>query len=149
MWLESEYSLYVLMQATKRIYRVGQTNDVEIHFPVYQDSMEHRATALAGQKWAAAQLLYGDSVEGALTQAVDTGSFLAELTKSMIAKARVVDLSTLFRQSQVLSRVSVPAQKQTQRVHPEQGRRTPALLPPPTAIPIVLPTGALVQLSMF
>ena len=145
-WYEAEYSLYVLMQATKRIYRVGQVNDVEIHFPVYRNTLEHRAVSLAGQKWAAAQLLYGESVEGALAQVaqVDSGSFLAELTKSMIEHAQITDLSTLFRCPVPTPRV--PSPDPTQRS--PQLPRIP-VQSPPMAIPLPVPTGPLVQLSLF
>ncbi len=149
-WYESEFSLYVLMQATKRIYRVGQVNDVEIHFAVYGGSAEHRATALAGRKWAAAQLLYGDSVEGALAQAVDTDGFLAELTQSMIDHAKIDDLGTLFRQS---ARVSQQVQPAPRRAPAPVRSPRPLLTPTPTAIPVTIPiahpTGPLVQLALF
>ncbi len=145
-WYESEYSLYTLMQATKRIYRVGQVNDVEIHFAVYVDSAEHHATALAGRKWAAAQLLYGDSVEGALAQAVDTDGFLAELTKSMIDHARIDDLGTLFRKSARASQ-----RVQLKRAPSPVRSPRPILTPTPTAVPVAVlpPTEPLVQLALF
>jgi len=52
-----------------------------------------------GQKLAAAQLLYGDSVEGALIDQSDSGhGFLADLARSVIERAEVTDLNQLFRQ---------------------------------------------------
>lgn len=96
-WYEIEYSLYCLMQASRRTWRIGQTDDVEVHFAVYRDSMEHRAASLVGQKLAAAQLLYGDSVEGALVEQADSGhGFLADLARRVIEGAEVVDLGKLF-----------------------------------------------------
>lgn len=141
-WYEPEMSLYVLMQATKRIYRVGQVADVEIHFPVYTHTVEHRAVGLAGQKWAAAQLLYGDSVEGALAQAGDqTDNLLATLTRDLVANARVDDLHKYFKQAS-----KTPAAR---RIAPPV---TPA--PPPVAIPTVViatptPAQTQVQLALF
>ena len=144
-WYESEYSLFVLMQATKRIYRVGQVNDVEIHFAVYKASLEHRAVALAGQKWSAAQLLYGESVEGALAQCADApGGFLAELTKSMIANAKVADLGTFFRRAQASS--PTVASRRTSRaptVRPPVIVPIPPVPAPPVSRPVQLPLFAL------
>jgi len=98
-WYEMEYSIYTMMQASRRTWRIGQINDVDVHFAVYRDSMEHRAASLVGQKLAAAQLLYGDSVEGALVEQSDSGhGFLADLARSVIEGAEVVDLGNLFRQ---------------------------------------------------
>jgi hypothetical protein len=98
-WFEMEYSVYLMMQASRRTWRIGQTQDVDVHFVVYRDSMEHRAASLVGQKLAAAQLLYGDSVEGALVEQADSGhGFLADLARSVIEGADVPDLGSLFRQ---------------------------------------------------
>jgi len=98
-WYEMEYSIYTMMQASRRTWRIGQVNDVEVHFAVYRDTMEHRAASLVGQKLAAAQLLYGDSVEGALVEQADSGhGFLADLARSVIEGAEVVDLGKLFHQ---------------------------------------------------
>ena len=98
-WYESEYSIYTMMQASRRTWRIGQTRDVDVHFAVYRDTMEHRAASLVGQKLAAAQLLYGDSVEGALVEQSDSGhGFLADLARSVIEGADVPVLGSLFRQ---------------------------------------------------
>jgi hypothetical protein len=98
-WYEVEYSIYTMLQASRRTWRIGQVNDVAVHFAVYRDSMEHRAASLVGQKLAAAQLLYGDSVEGALVEQADSGhGFLADLARSVIEGADVPDLGSLFRQ---------------------------------------------------
>jgi hypothetical protein len=98
-WLEVEYSVYLMMQASRRTWRIGQTRDVDVHFAVYRDTMEHRAATLVGQKLAAAQLLYGESVEGALVEQSDSGhGFLADLARSVIEGAEVPDLGCLFRQ---------------------------------------------------
>jgi len=87
------------MQASRRTWRIGQVKDVDVHFVVYRDTMEHRAASLVGQKLAAAQLLYGDSVEGALIDQSDSGhGFLADLARSVIERAEVTDLNQLFRQ---------------------------------------------------
>ncbi len=87
------------MQASRRTWRIGQVHDVDVHFAVYRDTMEHRAASLVGQKLAAAQLIYGDSVQGALVDQADSGhGFLAELARSVIERSEVADLSHLFRQ---------------------------------------------------
>lgn len=96
---EVEYSIYLMTQASRRTWRIGQTRDVDVHFTVYRDTMEHRAASLVGQKLAAAQLIYGDSVEGALIEQSDSGhGFLADLARSVIERADVPDLGSLFRQ---------------------------------------------------
>ncbi len=98
-WYEIDYGIYTMMQASRRSWRIGQVSEVDVHFAVYLGTMEHRAASLVGQKLAAALLLYGDSVEGALVEQSDSGhGFLADLARSVIERAEVTDLNQLFRQ---------------------------------------------------
>ncbi len=61
-FFETEYSLYCLWQAVRRVWRLGQTKPVKALFSVYEGTMEARALALMGRKMRAAQTLYGDEV---------------------------------------------------------------------------------------
>ena len=95
---ELDYSVYTMEQAARRTWRLGQIHPVQVHFAVYKNTMEHRAMALIASKWAAAQLLNGDAVEGALMTGMDnSGSMLAELAQNALAGADIADLKTLFR----------------------------------------------------
>ena len=96
---EIEYSLYTVQQASRRTWRLGQTHPVDVYFAVYDATMEHRAVAHVGKKVAAAQLLYGDDIAGALVdQAGLGGSFLEDLAREVIANAAIPDLGELFVQ---------------------------------------------------
>jgi len=94
---EIEYSLYTLMQAARRSWRLGQTRPVEVYWPCYKDTMEHRAVALIGRKVAAASLVYGDEAAAALAEQAGAGrSLLHELAQEVVRGADVPDLSDLF-----------------------------------------------------
>lgn len=98
-FFELDYSVYTMQQAARRTWRLGQVDDVSVYFAVYADTMEHRAMGLVAQKLAAALLLTGDAVEGALVQQTDSGrGFLADLARSVIEGAQVADLNSLFRE---------------------------------------------------
>ena len=99
-WFETDYSLYTVMQAARRTWRLGQTQPVEVWYVVYRDTMEYRAATLIGQKLAAAKLLYGDAVEGALIQSADVGrGLLTQLTRDAIDGAQVTDLHAYFKRA--------------------------------------------------
>jgi len=99
-WFETDYSLYTVMQAARRTWRLGQTQPVAVWYAVYVNTMEHRAAALIGQKLAAAKLLYGDAVEGALIQNADVGrGLLTELARNAIAGTQVTDLHAYFKRA--------------------------------------------------
>jgi len=96
---EPEYSVYLVQQASRRSWRLGQTQPVDVYFATYADTMEHRAVAHIGKKIAAAQLLYGDDVAGALVeQAGVGGNLLEELAREVMANTEVPDLGELFVQ---------------------------------------------------
>jgi SNF2 family DNA or RNA helicase len=70
-FFEPDYSLYCLWQACRRVWRLGQTQPVKVFYVVYVDTMEDLALRLIGQKMAAAQLLYGEDVAGAIVPDMD------------------------------------------------------------------------------
>ncbi|MFQ5886750.1 MAG: hypothetical protein ACE5II_05910 [Anaerolineae bacterium] len=72
---------------------------VKVYCAVYAETMEYRAMTLIAQKLAAALLLYGDAVKGALVQEANRGrGLLADLAKSVMEGAEVPDLNQLFAQ---------------------------------------------------
>lgn len=92
---EINYSLYTTWQAMRRIWRLGQQKPVKVIFTAYHNTMEADALALMGLKQAAAQLLFGDEVGGALVPE-DAGDFLTELARKKLADEDIADLETLF-----------------------------------------------------
>ena len=92
---ETEYSLYTMWQAIRRVWRLGQTKPVKAVFSVYNDSLEEKALRLMGRKMKAAQLLYGDEVGGALVPA-EEGDFLTQLARDVLSGKKLADLTALF-----------------------------------------------------
>jgi hypothetical protein len=99
-FFECGYSLYVTIQASRRAWRIIQTQPCKTFFPYYTDSMEARAVALIGRKQRAAKLLYGDNDVG-LSELTgggdDANDLIAELAKSLDADEDVTDLRDLFK----------------------------------------------------
>jgi hypothetical protein len=90
---EFEWSLAILWQAMRRVYRPGAPLPVRILFPAYENTLEERALSLIGQKMKAASLFYGDEVASALTEE-DESDFLNELVRSVQQKEKLVTLPT-------------------------------------------------------
>jgi hypothetical protein len=101
-FLEIEYSLYVLWQSLRRVWRLGQTKPVKAVFSVYNDTVEARALALIGAKMKAAQLLYGDNVGGAIVPEEDD-DILMKLAREALESADLPDLQSLFADEVVVS----------------------------------------------
>ena len=94
-WYEPIYSLTTMWQAMRRVWRLGQTEPVEVTFVSMMDTLEDLALSLMGKKLYAAQLLYGDEVGGAIVES-DDGNFLTELARAAMDKISVGDLSQMF-----------------------------------------------------
>ena len=61
-------SLYVLWQAMRRVWRLGQNKDVNVTFLSYADTIESEILRRMGLKMKYAQLLYGKEAAGILVE---------------------------------------------------------------------------------
>lgn len=93
---ECEWSLYVLWQFMRRLYRPGASKRVRLYFPVYRDTLEESALDLIGHKMLAAQLFYGDSVGGALVDELDEGDLLGDLVRKAMGRLNVGRAEGIF-----------------------------------------------------
>ncbi len=104
-WVEIEYSVYTLRQASRRSWRIGQAHPVEVYFAVYEGTMQAEALALVGKKLRTALLVEGDlPQEGLATQELDDGDLLLTLAKRLAAGERADSqaLESLFAGSRAL-----------------------------------------------
>ena len=92
---EMEWSLYVVWQAMRRLYRPGAPRPVMMYFPVYEGTMEEHLQSLVGQKMASAQMFYGDEVAGALTDD-DSGDLLSDLVRVALGEMQVGRADKMF-----------------------------------------------------
>ncbi len=92
---EIEWSLAILWQAMRRVYRPGASLPVRVIFPAYAGTLEERALSLLGQKMKAASLFYGDEIASALTEE-DESDFLNELVRSVLKKEQVNRAESIF-----------------------------------------------------
>lgn len=94
-YYEIEYSLYTMWQAMSRVWRLRQELPVKVIFTSYSGVLEEQALALQGRKMKAAQLLYGQQVEGAIVPE-EEGDFLTELARTILEGKELPDLQVLF-----------------------------------------------------
>jgi hypothetical protein len=65
-WYETEYSVYVLRQASRRSWRIGQRQPVEVNHLVYRQTLQADALALVSSKMQASLMIEGDLPEEGL-----------------------------------------------------------------------------------
>jgi hypothetical protein len=87
-------------QASRRAWRIIQDRPCKTYYPHYEDTMEHQAVELIGRKQQAANLLYGDTSAGGLSELTGAngggGDLMAELAKAIDRDESVTDLRDLF-----------------------------------------------------
>ncbi|MBN1428678.1 MAG: hypothetical protein JXB07_09845, partial [Anaerolineae bacterium] len=98
-FFEIDYSIYVTAQASRRAWRIGQTQECRVYYPFYAGTMEEQAIALVSRKQEAAALLSGNVDGGGLAALNDDSgsSLVAELARVVADDEAVVDLGQLFR----------------------------------------------------
>lgn len=99
---EIEWSLAILWQAMRRVYRPGAPLPVRVIFPAYAGMLEERALSLMGQKMKAASLFYGHEVASALTEE-DESDFLNDLVRSVLKKEQFSRAESIFAAENDLS----------------------------------------------
>lgn len=70
--LEWDYSLYTMVQASRRAWRIGQTKPCAFEVWAYKDSVEIAATAIMDAKWQAVDFMTGRSFD-VNAMAIDKG----------------------------------------------------------------------------
>jgi len=93
---ELEWSLYVIWQAMRRLWRPGAPKPVKVLFPVYEGTLEEQMINLIGAKMRAASLFYGDEVGSALVEEEDEASLLQDLVRTALSDAPVGRAETIF-----------------------------------------------------
>ena len=88
---EIEYSLAVLWQAVRRVWRLGQHREVNAHYLVYQGTMEEAGLAWIGKKKAAAQRMLGSSLAGALVDDSEDYGLMPALMAAMESGGLLAD----------------------------------------------------------
>ena len=61
-WMGTEYSAYTVLQASRRSWRIGQTQPVKVYFFCYEGTLQEDALHLIAAKVGAVQRINGDTV---------------------------------------------------------------------------------------
>ena len=95
-WYEPEYSTYVVRQASRRVWRIGQTRPVDVYFLVYDGTIQGTALALVASGIRAASMVDGDVLpDETIAADLDLGrtDFFTRLAKAVLERADVPDLA--------------------------------------------------------
>ena len=91
-WMAPNFSIYTVMQASGRAYRLGQSKDCKVYFFAYTNTLQHQALRLVITKAAAAKRVNGDVI--ASDDLADLDSRASDSIESALCKMIVEGVQT-------------------------------------------------------
>ena len=79
-WYQTDYSVYTIRQASRRSWRIGQSEDVQVTFLVYENTLQQQALALMAKKVQASLAVEGEIPEAGLS---DYGETTHDMTMAL------------------------------------------------------------------
>ena len=100
-WFETDYSVYVMRQASRRSWRIGQTRPVKVVFMAYRNTLQSDALKLVAKKLQSSLAVEGELPEDGLSAYGDDGDdlMLALARKIVNGEENAESVETVFAQA--------------------------------------------------
>jgi hypothetical protein len=85
-WYQQDYSVYIVRQASRRSWRIGQKEPVNVHHLYYKGTIQEKAITLNVKKLRAALLTEGELTDGQFLEQIEEDGLVA-LAKTIIDRA--------------------------------------------------------------
>ena len=85
-WYQQDYSVYIVRQASRRSWRIGQKEPVNVHHLYYKNTIQEKAITLNVKKLRAALLTEGELTDGQFMEHIEDDGLVA-LAKTIIDRA--------------------------------------------------------------
>lgn len=136
---ETGYSIYLLRQASRRSWRIGQTKPVRVVYLCYRGSMQERALQLMARKLVSSLALEGKLSGDGLLALAEGSDVATELARSLVK-----GLEGLESAEAIWRKLSPPAPSDPTQVEPAvaAGRSPgPEATGAPASVIVTLPRG--------
>jgi hypothetical protein len=147
---ETGYSIYTLRQASRRSWRIGQRNNVNVKFFYYAGTMQETCVRLMGKKLLVSLAMEGKFANDGL-QAIDEGDdILMAMARELVTEKGIGESADLVwkqlqkQQAEVFGARATETLPSVVEADPPDGIVPRVIIPPPTSIPDVV-----TQLLMF
>lgn len=164
-WMAPSYSVYTVLQASRRSWRIGQTHPVKVYYFAYADTLQVQALQVVAAKVAAALRVNGDTiVDDSLAELDDvvSGDVLTTLARIVTGETKLEteSLQDAFAKANAELRQANVVIGEYQMLDDETAMAVPVMTPPKPRL--VVPrlasndangvksaTKAIKQLSLF
>src|SRR5438445_9952247 len=85
-WYQQDYSVYIVRQASRRSWRIGQKDPVNVHHLYYKGTIQEKAITLNVKKLRAALLTEGELTDEQFLEQIEDDDLIA-LAKTIIDRA--------------------------------------------------------------
>ena len=101
-WYETDYSVYTMRQASRRSWRIGQTEPVQVVFMAYRSTLQADALHLVAKKLQSSLAVEGELPEDGLAAYGDDGDdLMLALARKIVAGEEDADsVESVFAQAQ-------------------------------------------------
>ncbi len=101
-WYETDYSVYTMRQASRRSWRIGQTEPVQVIFMAYRNTLQADALKLVAKKLQSSLAVEGELPEDGLAAYGDDGDdLMLALARRIVAGEEDADsVESVFAQAQ-------------------------------------------------
>ena len=101
-WYETDYSVYTMRQASRRSWRIGQTEPVQVVFMAYRNTLQADALKLVAKKLQSSLAVEGELPEDGLAAYGDDGDdlMLALARKIVAGEEDAGSVESVFAQAQ-------------------------------------------------
>ena len=101
-WFEADYSVYTMRQASRRSWRIGQTQPVQVVFMAYRNTLQADALNLVAKKLQSSLAVEGELPEDGLAAYGDDGDdLMLALARKIVAGEEDGDsVESVFAQAQ-------------------------------------------------
>ena len=101
-WYETDYSVYTMRQASRRSWRIGQTQPVQVVFMAYRNTLQADALKLVARKLQSSLAVEGELPEDGLAAYGDDGDdLMLALARKIVAGEEDADsVESVFAQAQ-------------------------------------------------
>ena len=101
-WYETDYSVYTMRQASRRSWRIGQTQPVQVVFMAYRNTLQADALTLVAKKLQSSLAVEGELPEDGFAAYGDDGDdLMLALARKIVAGEEDADsLESVFAQAQ-------------------------------------------------
>lgn len=133
-WYQTDYSVYVMRQASRRSWRPGQASDVEVTFLAYRGTLQERALGLVAAKVKAALIVEGElPADGLAGLDADDHDQILALAKRLVDPEASDDasLEAMFAETRTIEAEAEEYLDEAHRPTPE-----PAFIPAQLGAPL-------------